>query len=456
MRMDRAISSLTVLVFGGLWTGLALAQAPPAVLTAERAVQIALERSSQIINANAGVLDARSGLYSSYSGVLPHVSAAYSRFGNTTDNASTTGQVLIGSSFVPVTFSSDFESHGTTPSLAGSWSILDLSALSSLSSARSGLKAAQFRKSAARSDVALATRRQFYEVVKAVRLTDVSANALRLARDDERRVRALFEVGSVSRSDVLQAQVRTAQSELDSLTASQLVTVERIALANQLGLAESQIGTVDTVLTASVRTFEEAGIYAEAERIRPDIQAAEAELRSARASLNSARFGRLPYVTATGSMDLNAKSRSTRTVQGGTPASSTSETDRAMSGQVALNWDLFDGLATDSRIASSRARMARAQDTRDVLRRGLQGEVHQAVLDYQQALARQVVARRALEAAAENVKLTQQKYNVGSATTLELINAQVQLQRAESDDVSALAAIRVAEAQLDRVRGRGE
>ena len=56
----------------------------------------------------------------------------------------------------------------------------------------------------------------------------------------------------------------------------------------------------------------------------------------------------------------------------------------------------------------------------------------------------------------ENLNLVQQKYNVGSATVLELIDAQVQLQRAQSDGVSALAAIRVAEAQLDRVRGRAE
>ena len=78
----------------------------------------------------------------------------------------------------------------------------------------------------------------------------------------------------------------------------------------------------------------------------------------------------------------------------------------------------------------------------------------QAVLGYQEAVERDV-ARRALESAAENLNLTQQKYNVGSATILELIDAEVQLQRARSDVVSALAAIRVAEAQIERVRGRG-
>jgi outer membrane protein TolC len=82
--------------------------------------------------------------------------------------------------------------------------------------------------------------------------------------------------------------------------------------------------------------------------------------------------------------------------------------------------------------------------------------VHQALLAYREAIARDQVARRALESATENLKLTQEKYNVGSATILDLIDAQVQLQRAQSDGVSALAAIHVAEAQLDRARGQGQ
>jgi outer membrane protein TolC len=66
------------------------------------------------------------------------------------------------------------------------------------------------------------------------------------------------------------------------------------------------------------------------------------------------------------------------------------------------------------------------------------------------------VAQRALESSEENLKLTQQKYNVGSSTILDLIDAQVQLQRAQSDIVSALAGIRVAEATVEKVRGRGD
>ena len=80
--------------------------------------------------------------------------------------------------------------------------------------------------------------------------------------------------------------------------------------------------------------------------------------------------------------------------------------------------------------------------------------MHQALLAYNEAAERHQVAKSAIESATETVKLTQQKYNVGSATILDLIDAQVVLQRAQSEEVLALSGIRNAEAQIARVRGR--
>jgi outer membrane protein TolC len=439
-------------VLGGLWAATAAAEP----LTADRAVQLALQKNTQVIGAEAGVLDARGGLYSSMSGVLPQFRGSISRFNSTTENQTSEGVEFIGGTPFAYSSETDFESHGTTPSVSGSWSVLNLSSWMGLSSARNGLKAARQSRQATRNDVALSARRQFYEVVKAIRLGEVATGALRLARDDERRVRALFEVGSVSRSDLLKAQVRTSQSELDSLNAQQTVLGQRITLASLLGIREAQLGDVDTLLAIQPQDFDEAALVAEAGKARPDLRAVEADLVSARASLTSARLARLPYVTASGQMQLNTQSRSVQTVDGVALPGFKSSTDRNLSGSIAVNMDLFDGFVTSSRTASARARLLRAQDARDALQRNLEAEVHQTLVAHRAAVEQDRVARRGLESATENLKLTQEKYNVGSATILELIDAQVQLQRAQSDEVSALAAIRVAEAQINRVRGRAE
>ena len=459
-----------------LWAGVAGSQP----LTVERAVQIALEKNTQMVGALASEIDARGGLYGAYSAVLPQLSASLSRGSSKTTGQ--TGTQLFGTFAVPSPLT-DNTGYSTTPSIAGSWSVLNLSALKQVSSARSALKASQFGMQAARSTVALQTRQQFYNVVSAYHLAGVADVALKLARDNERRVRALFEVGSVSRSDLLSARVQTANSQLDSLTANQNVVNQRIALAQALAMRETELGDVDTLLTVEPQEFDEPSLLVEASKSRPDLKAAEAQLNSGRLGLTAARLARLPYVSVSGSAQFDLRSSFTQQRFGVFPADSfdfadgsgivhrfpprtpsvvdpktsgRSQSDRVLRGEIALNWDIFDGFSTDSRIASARARLLRAEENRDALRRNLEAEVHQALLQYRQAIERQSVANSAYDSARENLKLTQQKYNVGSTTILDLNTAQVNLTRAAADQISALASIRIAEAQLYRVRGQAE
>ena len=431
--------------------------AESAPLTADDAVRLALQKNTQIAGAEASVLEARSGLWGAYAGVLPTISGSTSRSLTLTDYSR--GSTILGSAIIPQA-PANARSYSGNPAITGSWAFLNPSSLVGLSAARSGLKAARLQRSSTRQDVALATRQQFYQVVKAIHLARVSDSAVQLARDDERRVRALFEVGSVSRSDLLKAQVSTAQSELDSVTKHQDITVQRINLANQIGMDETRLGEVDTVLTVRPQEYDEGSLLAEARRSRPDLIAADAQVASAQASLRSAHWRRLPYLTAQAGYDFQTRSSTRITERNAFPPDTISNAFRATNfvfqGSVAINLDLFDGFLTDARVAQARASLVRARDARDMLQRNLSSQVKEALLNYQAALETDRVARRALESATENLKLTQEKYNVGSATILELIDAQVQLQRAQSDGVSALAAIRVAEAQIDRARGRVE
>jgi outer membrane protein TolC len=434
--------------------GMPVGQAAAATLTADDAVKLALDKSGLVIGARAGVLSAKGSLYSAYSGVLPNLTASLTRSESRSTNE--TGSVSFAGSPVPIA-PNDSRSDFTAPTLSLSWGLLTPAAWRNVSAARQGNKAARFELNATRNDVALGVRRQFYEVVKAIKLAEVAEGSLQLSRDDERRVRAMFEVGSVSKSDLLKAQVRSAQSELSLLQARHAVIVQRIELARQIGVDEASMGGVDTLLTAQVQTFDEAALLAEAGSKRPDLIAAEASLASARASHGAARLGRLPYITASGSASFNQKTNFTNTERlTGLEQKGETSLDRDLRGQVSVRWDIFSLGTVDARIASSKAALLNAQELRDALRRNLASEVRQAVLAYQEAVESQVAAQRGLESATENLKLTQEKYNVGSATILELIDAQVQLETAKSDLVRALAAIRVGEAQINRVRGQSQ
>lgn len=442
--------------FGGSLVVAALVYAGSATagpLTADSAVVIALKQSPSVILAKADVLSARASLYSSYSGVLPSVSLGIGRSVSRTEKSQ--GSQVFGNAVVPS--SSDLsETYSTNPVISGTWSILDLANLKGMQSARHGMRAAQLGEKSTRQLAVLDVKRQFYVVVQQVRLALVADAAIKLARDNERRVRALFEVGSVARNDLLRARVSTSQSELDSLTAHQQVVVQRDLLASLLGIPEAQMGEVDTALVVAPHTYDPAVVLDEASKQRPDILASEAELSAARSGLTSANFARLPYVTLSGSAAFNPYSSNKTITSGDTTFTSHSSADRGLSGRVALNWDIFTGFATESRIANARARVVRAEENRNALRRNLTAEVNETLISYEAAVEGDRVSADAFDSAVENLKLIQQKYNVGSATILDLIDAQVQATRAAADRQRTLAAIRVAEAQVDRVRGTGD
>jgi len=322
------------------------------------------------------------------------------------------------------------------------------------------MKAADLGHKASIADVRLATKQRFYTTVKAMHLARVQARALKLARDDERRVRALFEVGSVSKSDLLKAQVRTASAQLDSTLADHDVITQRLLFAGQLGIPESQVGDIDSTLSNEHETLDPTGVLEEARKHRPDIQAAEADMKSAELALRSAHWARLPSVELRGSWTPQAVSSGRFNFDFQSPTDSvvntSFKTKEDYRGSVSVSRPIFDGFAIDSRVAAARGQLLNAKETHDALVRNLEGEVRQSLLSYQEATEREALSRRAVESASENMNLVQQKYNVGSATILDLIDAQLQLQRSASELVSALADIRVAEALVDRVRGKGE
>lgn len=445
------------------WTTLALmlsmlgtAGTARAVMTADDAVKIALQKNSQIIGADASVLDAKSGVYGAYSGILPSLNFRLSR-----NNFVSSGS---RSPFGTGLIEQDEESHGTTPQFSANWNLFDLSSISGFRAAQSGLKAAKLAKKSTHNDVVLAVRQQYYTTAATYHIARVAIGALRVARDNERRARALFDVGSVSRSDLLKAQTQTAQSELDSLTAMQAIVNQRIALATEIGIPESELGEIDTVFTVTAQDYDEAALLEEATAARPDIQAAVEALHSAKSGRSAARFQRLPSIVASGAATYNSNSRRTTTTNPpGVPpiilpgvSSTEGEVKRVLQGTIALNWDFFDGLSTDARNASAEAQLRRSQDQLNVLQRNLESEVHQAVLAYREAAERDRVAGRAWDSALENLKLTQQKYNVGSATILDLVDAQEQATSAAVDVVSARSGMLIAEAAIERVRGHGE
>jgi outer membrane protein TolC len=308
-------------------------------------------------------------------------------------------------------------------------------------------RGAEESEAEARNGVVYAVKQQYFTLVKAERLAQVSRESERLARDEESRAQALFEVGTVARGDVLKARARRASTQLDRIRAVNQVEIQRSRLKQVIGLKPGTPLYVETVLDENVVLPDSATAVSTALAARPELSRAAAAERAARAGLFGARAKRLPSVIGSASYD---HSKNSDHLEG---ESEVEFNSTAWFGQVRLSLPIFDGLALEGGMKSAKGALLEAEAQRRQRELDVAVEVQQAWLSVREAVERIDVAKEGLASAQEDYSFSKGRYELGAGTILDLLNAEVSLSQAKQSYVEALADAHVAEAAMERAVG---
>jgi outer membrane protein TolC len=167
--------------------------------------------------------------------------------------------------------------------------------------------------------------------------------------------------------------------------------------------------------------------------LRPDYDSSVQSVYSAQSSLRSASLGLFP--TLSGSASASTDSTNGRT----------GDFRNAQGLGVSLSIPIFDQGVTAANVASDRAQL-------DIAKANLQTTALTIQLNVKQSLASLVSALAALDqtqveysTAVTNLEATQAQYRAGVTTLPLLLNAQVQLTQALTDQVTAVYTLRQAE-----------
>jgi len=407
-----------------------------------RAVAAALEGNVDARAAHAQTVQARGSALSAWGGILPSFS------GNLSYNRNKQSSIFFQGG-VPVPFVDDRGTQGG--GLAAQTNLLSMPAWSEKK--RQGLlrRSAEESEAEARNGVAYAVKQQYFALVKAERLAQVSRESERLARDEETRAEALFEVGTVARGDVLKARARRATTQLDRISAVNQVEIQRSKLKQVIGLKPGTPLTIDTALEEHVVLPDSAAAIATALKSRPDLSRAAATERAARAGLFGARAKRLPSLTGSASVDRSKiTDRLSDPVEG---ESKVSFNSTEWLGTVRLSLPIFDGFALEGGMKAAKGTLLEAEAQRRQREVDVAVEVQQAWLLVREAVERIDVAKEGLASAQEDYNFSKGRYDLGAGTFLDLLNAEVSLSQAKQSYVEAVADAHVAEASLERAVG---
>lgn len=415
-------------------------------LTVDQLVQIALARNLDLAQAQQSVRGAHGAYVSSWSGLLPSANLNYG-YSRSIANSSQAQAYYDPALQQVVQVANTVYNYNYGLGVSGGVNVIDLPSIYSHQQARHGLKASQAALADARTAIALSVRQQYYTLVGAKQLARVDDDATDLAQEQLKRSQSLYELGSVARSDVLQAQVNVATSQRDQISAHNSIEQQRAKLAVLLALpVDAPLEVADPPPVPDSLTLpSEADLIKQAREARPDLRQAREALESARLSESTAKARRYPSL---GGSYSYSKQR-----QAADEALSQFGRDYRFSFSLGVSLLLFDGLSTEGRVEQAAA--TRQADVEALRARELQVdlEVREAVLQIKNASEEIRSARQGVSFAEESVRLQKALYENGGGTLLEWNNAQVALTRARVAQVQAESDLQSARAGLSKALG---
>jgi outer membrane protein len=314
------------------------------------------------------------------------------------------------------------------PSISFSYVLFDFGAGDDrVEAAEYRLLAANLAQNRTLQDVMFLVEQAYYQLIGIEALVRVNEQLLKnieTALDAARRRR---ESGLATVADVYRAETQVAQSQLTLTRSRGEFDKARGQLATAVGLpiqSSIQVQTLSAPPQIQPIVIAVADFLEKVKANRPDLVAAEAQARAARATANAAAKAGLPSIEVTGISTLNDY----RPERASTLAHTWT---------INLRVPIFSGFKDTYAVRQAEAQAAQAEAARDVLFRQMQLEVWQAYYDLRTVTTGIDSTEAQVKSAEQTAQATLARYQAGFGSILDLITAQQDEATARTQRVQA-------------------
>jgi outer membrane protein len=307
-----------------------------------------------------------------------------------------------------------------------------------LTAAQAGYRAEEARRFATLLGEQVDAVQSYFQLLEAERLRDVGEQTLAAQRQQLTNAQSRVEAGRLTRNELLVVQVAVQQTEQDLLLRNLRIAQARWKLNAVIG---RPIDAPTRVADVSARPAlpSTADALRDAYAHNPVLLALVEEQQRLEDTASALSRSRLPSFQGGGTVDYNT--------------SGIVQPQEVEGAFVGFTWNYDLGGRKNSQIAQ--ARIA-ADQNRTRIERSLR-EVETAVRATRQAaeerLAALASAETAVRQAEENVRIRQQQFDVGRATSEDLLDAQALLTQQRATLASSLYQAHTRRAELQQVMG---
>lgn len=303
---------------------------------------------------------------------------------------------------------------------------------------RDGVDAASHDERTAERDLRIDVARAWYAAVAAQEVEDAAERAQAAAEENRRYLAARAEAGAATALSVQRAELEVANAERLAIDGRRGWLTARRALATLSGLPEPESLPTMPADTAAVGPEEDA--LAAAEANRPELAAARARADQVRLARQATWLGWTPTIAATASERY-------------TNASGFSGEETSWVVGVEADWLLLDFGDRVGEAHRARAALESAEATLRQTRDRVRDEVHAAWLDVDAARAGVAATRRGATVAHATAEEVGVRFRAGTATQLEVIQAERDALDAEVRRIRAEGELSLSRLALQRAAG---
>ena len=293
-----------------------------------------------------------------------------------------------------------------------------------------------------RYQVTAATHQLFFTALADEELVRVAQAQVDRAKEELQISVNKFQAGAATRSDTLTSTVDLGNAQLALLQAQANLATAQGNLARQIGVDGPVRAVPDSQLPALPDTI---GVRATALQQAPAVAQATAQERAASASVWASRSQFWPTLLATYSTSSQGPTK---------PWDGFDATNKNLNRlQIGLQWPLFNGFQREQAVAQSSVSLDAARVQAADTRRQLGAQLTQYLAATFTAYAQIGITGANVVAAAEALRVQQERYRLGAATLLDLLTAEANLTQAQVNQVQARYNYLIARAQVEALVG---
>lgn len=305
--------------------------------------------------------------------------------------------------------------------------------------AKRGVGVADLGVEKTKQQLKLDTTTAYFTILQTKNLVEVNQQSVSNLQEHLNSVQAKYDVGVVAKSDVLRAEVELANAQQNLIKAQNNYDLAVAGLLNTMTIDPGTELTLTDTLGYSKydKTLDDS---LQAAQTRPDVAQAEENVKIAETAIKMAKSGKLPSVSLSASNGWN-----------GSVLPGSGDDDWSVG--LSASWSIFDAGSTNAKVKQADASLDKSQEQLVQVKNSAALEVRQNYLSMQEAEKRIDTNKVAVGKAEEDLVIAREKYNAGVGTNLDVIDAQLALTQAKTNEIQALFDYNVNVAKIDKAIG---